>query len=155
MPMTIRDVDWSSNTTRCNPTHKRETMHDTIHSAQPYHINEDFDRPISDNKSQHNTLCISKHYCSKGDIRRARIAKSVRFSHENIVHRYCPEYHQNSPHKSPKHKLNRRSTPVLHDTTNMTTRAALQKLELAEAAKGRQKSLQKENRKRPLRRSRT
>ena len=151
MPMTIRDVDWSSNTTRCDLTHKRETMHDTIHSTQPYHINEDFDRPISHDKSQHNTLCISKHYRSKGDIRRARIAKSVRFSHENIVHRYCPEYHQNSPHKSPKHKSNRRSTPVLRDTTNMTTRAALQKLELAEArkrkaeesAKGKQKTTTK------------
>ena len=44
----------------------------------------------------------------KGDLQRARIAKSVRFSNENIVHRYCPEYDHisrisnNHPHNSQK-----------------------------------------------------
>ena len=71
----------------------------------------------------------------KGDIRRARIARSVRFSYENIVHRYCPEYHGNPAHKSQIGKFAHRHNPILTDITTMTNNTALTQLELAEARK--------------------
>ena len=66
---------------------------------------------------------------------RARIAKSVRFSHKNIVHRYCPEYRKIHSHKSQSRNPPCHKNPTLNDITTMTNSTALNQLELAEARK--------------------
>ena len=112
-------------TTRCEPTlikydNRNHQPHQTI-SHYKNTIVPDF--PIS-------------IYHSKGDLRRARMAKSVRFSHENIVHRYCPAYcHIDQSHKSPNQRANHSSKLVLRNITNMTNSSALRQLELAKTRK--------------------